>query len=153
MEFVLRAFLFGMASYTTTYILYSLAGWQFTVVDISDAGDRPVLSASVVHEIAAALVVGIVLSLVWIYAATYKWLSRGLQLIKATKRYGDEDVWDYTFNSQSASVEYVHFRDFSNGLTYAGWVNAFSETGKLRELLLRDVRVFNLEGDRLFELR
>lgn len=58
--------------------------------------------------------------------------------IKATKTYGDEDVWDFTFNSSDAAVEYVHFRDFANRIVYAGGVREFSETDKLRELVLRD---------------
>ena len=39
--------------------------------------------------------------------------------------------------------EYVHVRDFDKNITYAGWVKAFSETGKLRELLLSDVVVYS----------
>ena len=38
-------------------------------------------------------------------------------------------------------------RDFRKGTTYAGWVRAFSETGKSRELLLRDVIMYDKEGD------
>ena len=59
--FVFRAFLFRLASYTPTYILYSLSGWQFTIVDISSVEDKPVLSIAVIREIAAALAVGILL--------------------------------------------------------------------------------------------
>jgi hypothetical protein len=78
-------------------------------------------------------------------------LTQFLQRIGATKRYGDEDVWDLTFNSGKAEVEYVHVREFDKKLTYAGWVEAFSETEKLRELRLRDVIVYDFEGNILFE--
>lgn len=50
-----------------------------------------------------------------------------------------------------AAVEYVHFRDFANNIVYAGWVKEFSETDKLRELVLRDVQVYDFEGNMLFE--
>ncbi len=150
-EFFLRAFQFGLVSYGVTFLLYSALGWPFTLVDLADAGSRPVVTAAVVDEILWALGVGLVLSIVWIYAATYKWLTQFLQTIKATKKYGDEDVWDYTLNSPIAAVEYVHFRDFDNKVVYAGWIKTFSESDKLREIVLRDVRVFDFEGAKLFE--
>jgi hypothetical protein len=102
-------------------------------------------------EILWAVGVGLVLAVVWIYSSTYKWLTRFLQFIRATKKYGDEDVWDFIFNSPIPAVEYVHFRDFANSIVYAGWVRQFSETEKLRELVLRDVQVFDLNGLKLFE--
>jgi hypothetical protein len=45
----------------------------------------------------------------------------------------------------------VHLRDFEKKITYAGWVEIFSETEKLRELVLRDVQVYDFEGHILFE--
>ena len=150
-EFFLRTFQFGLVSYGVTFLLYSALGWPFTLMNLAAAADRPVVTRTIVHEILWAIVVGLILSVLWIYAATYKWLTRFLQKIKATKTYGDEDVWDYTLNSPIAAVEYVHFRDFDNKIVYAGWVKTFSETGKLRELVLRDVRVFDFDGGKLFE--
>jgi hypothetical protein len=59
-------------------------------------------------------------------------------------------VWDFTFNSPDAWSEYVHVRDYANNKVFSGWVAAFSESEKTRELLLRDVEVFDLEGRRLY---
>ena len=89
------------------------------------------------------------LAIIWITGSTYKWLTRFLQIIRVTKKYGDEDVWDFTFNSSQTEVEYVHLRDFEKNIIYAGWVDSFSETGKLRELLLREVRIYDSEGDEI----
>jgi hypothetical protein len=75
-----------------------------------------------------------------------------LQKIGATKRFGDEDVWDFTFNSNDTRVEFVHFRDFEQKVVYAGWVNTFSETDKIRELVLREVEVYDFEGNRLYDV-
>jgi hypothetical protein len=151
-EFVIRAFVFGLASYAVTFGLYSLFGWTFTVADLGDAGTHTIVNAAIAKEIVSALVVGLVLSIIWIYAATYKWLTRFLQIIGATRTYGDEDVWDCTFNSPRPEVEYVNFRDFDNKVIYSGYVNTFSETEKLRELVLRDVQVFNIDGVLQFEM-
>jgi hypothetical protein len=150
-EFFLRAFQFGLASYGATFIVYSALGWPFTLVDLTDAAAPPVVTSAVLHEILWTVGIGFILSILWIYAATYKLLTRFLQQIGATKTYGDEDVWDYTFNSPIPSVEYIHFRDFENKIVYAGWVKNFSETEKLRELTLRDVQVFDFDGQMMFE--
>jgi len=150
-EFVVRAFMFGLASYATTFLFYSWRGVPFTVVDFSSAGTQSVVTRDVGIEVLWALGIGLVLAVLWIYAATYKILTRGLQIIQATKRYGDEDVWDYTFNSSIKAVEYVHFRDFDNKVIYGGWVKEFSETDRLRELVLRDVQVYSDQGEPLYE--
>ena len=43
-------------------------------------------------------------------------------------------------------------RDYNNNKVFSGWVAAFSETDEVRELLLRDVQVYNLDGLLLYEV-
>ncbi len=81
----------------------------------------------------------------------HKWQPRALHRIGATRKFGDEDVWDYTLNARVATVEYVHFRDFANQLVYAGRVASFSETDRLREVVPRDVQVFDFAGRMLYD--
>jgi hypothetical protein len=111
-QYIVRAFLFGLASYAVTFCIYAALGWSFSVSDISDAATKGMFSAAILKEIALATLVGVLLAILWLYALNYKWDTRFLQWIRATKTYGDEDVWDFTFNSPIAAVEYVHFRDF-----------------------------------------
>jgi hypothetical protein len=150
-QYIVRAFLFGLASYAVTFCIYAALGWSFSVSDISDAATKGMFSAAILKEIALATLVGVLLAILWLYALNYKWDTRFLQWIRATKTYGDEDVWDFTFNSPIAAVEYVHFRDFEKKIVYAGWVKEFSETDKLRELVLRDAQVYGFDGSLLFE--
>jgi hypothetical protein len=150
-EFFLRAFLFGLTSYAVTFGIYSLCGLEFAAVNLADVATQPVVTRAVLKEVLSATGIGFVLAILWIYLARYKILWNFLQLIGASKRYGDEDVWDFTFNSSEAIVEYVHFRDFENKFVYAGWVSTFSETETLRELVLRDVQVFDFEGKLQYE--
>ena len=60
-EFFLRAFLFGLATYCVTFIIFGLFGKQFILVDIADAGTKSVLNAAVIREIVIATIVGFVL--------------------------------------------------------------------------------------------
>jgi Family of unknown function (DUF6338) len=113
--------------------------------------DVEFLDGPAIKLIFYASLVSVICALVSLYGNNYKLLTQLLQRIGATKRYGDEDVWDFTFNSGKPEVEYVHVRDFNKKITYAGWVEAFSETEKLRELRLRDVIVYDFEGNALYE--
>jgi hypothetical protein len=151
-EFFLRAFLFGITIYAVEFIAFTLAGWPFRMVNVVDVATKEIFTRDIAGQILWGIGIGIVLSILWIYASTYKLITIFLQLIKATKKYGDEDVWDFTFNSGKPQVEYIHFRDFANSYVYSGWVNTFSETDKLRELVLRDVIVSDFDGSELFKL-
>jgi hypothetical protein len=150
-EYVLRVFLFGMTSYAVTFLVYASLGWSFDSANLSGAASTGHFTPSIVKEVLSALGVGSILAILWLYASNYKWVTRFLQYIGATKTYGDEDVWDFTFNSSVAAVEYVHFRDFANQIVYAGWVREFSETDKLRELVLRDAEIYDFDGNKLFD--
>ncbi|WP_418460402.1 DUF6338 family protein [Brucella intermedia] len=146
-EFVIRSVLFGLTSYAITYLLYSISRFTFEVIDLSQAEKANVISKSIVVQVAVATFLGLVLSLIWLYFVNYKIFPRFLQKIGATKTYGDEDVWDFMLNSSDQSVLFVHIRDFEFRFVYAGWVRAFSETGKLRELVLTQVDVYDFDGN------
>ena len=149
-----RTFVFGLSSYIVTFGVYwclsfLVPGLNFQVFEFKK--DVEFLDGSSIKLIFSASIVSLFCSLAWLYGANYKLLTRLMQWMKATKRYGDEDVWDFTFNSGRPEVEYIHLRDFDKKITYAGWVEAFSETEKQRELRLRDVIVYDFEGNVLFE--
>ena len=145
-QFIIRAFLFGMFSYLVVFIGYGLFRQSFSVLDIDAARQTGILLGHFADEILISIPVTLVLAVLWVYAATYKLLHRLLLWMRATKKYGDEDVWDFTLNSPGEEVEYVHVRDFDRGTTYAGWVHTFSDSGRPRELLLRDVIMYHKDG-------
>lgn len=149
-DVIIRVFVFGLVSYLLTFGLYRVAGLNFDIVEPTK--DKTFLSIGVVDELIAATLVAFISSILWLYSCKYKLVPRFLQQIGATKKYGDEDVWDYTFNSDDARVEYVYVRDYENEKVFTGWVVAFSETGKVRELTLRDVQTFDLQGNLLYEI-
>lgn len=148
-EFFILSFLYGITSYVITYGIYSAFGAQFELINM----DKPTLfTGGVVKEVLAATVVSFVCGIAWMYASTYKLMARLLQRMKATKRFGDEDVWDFTFNSSSEAVKFIHWRDFEQKLVYAGYVNTFSESGDVREIVMRDVTVYDFEGNKQYDV-
>lgn len=146
LDFLISAFIYGIATYVVVFLAYSLIDRQFIFIDFKEAQNKSVLTRSIAEEIVAATAAGTMLGVVGVYFSTWKILNRSLQAIKATKRFGDEDVWDYTFNSPGIASQYVNVRDFDKKIVYTGVVRAFSETGKLRELRLDDVKLYDFDG-------
>ena len=58
--------------------------------------------------------------------------------------YSDEDLWAHFLNSED--VDWVVVRDHARDLIYEGWVQAFSVTSPVREIVLYDVKVYSNEG-------
>jgi hypothetical protein len=56
------------------------------------------------------------------------------------------------FNSSLIATKFVHVRDFEQRVTYAGFVEVFSESGQLREIVLRDVAVYDFEGAEMYQV-
>ncbi len=92
------------------------------------------------YEIAFASLIGVVLSLVATYFYTTGLLCKLGRRIHVTNRYGDSDVWDLFFDNPQ--LPWLFIRDYKTNLTYSGWVLNFSDGGKPRELLMKDVIVY-----------
>lgn len=142
---LIRAFMFGMATYATLFLIYTAFGKPFGYQDLANNPEK-VDFFQLKDEIAWSIPLAFVLSVIWLWIVKFRLLVKFLHKIGATRRYGDEDVWSYTLNSDQANVEYVHVRDLDNGFIFAGWVNAYSETEDFRELLLAGVIVYDEEG-------
>lgn len=124
-DFFIRAFVYGLASYAVTFALYALVRRPFALIDVTAADNRNIIARQVGGEIIVATAVGFCLAILWIYAANWKLLTRLLHAIRATRRYGDDDVWDFTFNSTATASRFVNIRDSDKKIVYTGGVNAF----------------------------
>jgi Family of unknown function (DUF6338) len=149
-EIGLRTFMFGLTVYVITYMIYAAIGFDFQIPELK-RDTAFIADRKYILEFVTAVAVGILCSMLWLYAFNYKIPGRILRAIRATKKYGDEDLWDFIFNSRDRRVEYVYVRDYANEKVFSGWVVGFSETDRVRELLLRDVQVFDLAGQLLYE--
>jgi hypothetical protein len=101
-------------------------------------------------EILTVSLINIPLAFAASFLYTHKIINRFGQFVRVTKRYGDEDVWDLFHNIPN--IEWVFVRDHKFNLIYYGWIQGFSDSKEERELLLRDVTIFDsLTGDQLGE--
>lgn len=104
-------------------------------------------------DVLAASAVSIVLSIVLSYLYRYKVWNNFAKWIKATTRFGDEDVFNYLLDSKADDINgrWIYVRDHKVNLLYYGYVNIWSETKEKREIVLIDVDVYSNEnGDLLY---
>lgn len=150
-DMILNAFIFGVFSYAILDGIYAIIGAKLQIFEI-DTEAKKLIQPAIFTEILYAIGIAIVASILTLYAENYKLATRFVQRIGASKRYGDEDVWDFVFNSSSKSVDYVFVRDFEQRVVYAGYVNLFSEAGQVRELVLSTVTVYDFEGVEMYQM-
>ena len=148
-EFIVNVFVFGLVAYLATYLAYQIpvvakvASFNLSAIALDDAEVAQTLGRSVVDDILVATAVALLLAPTWLAVQRYKLVVRFLQKIKVTKRYGDEDVWDYLLSSDDPRAFYVNVRDEQTGQTFTGFVDQFSEAPGLRELVLSQVEAFD----------
>lgn len=152
-EDVLEVLLFSLLSYALYglgVVILNGVGWTHSTVTSFQAffDDKiPVSWPEVL--IASAIAIPLAFTASALY--TYKTLNRIGRFVGVTKRYGDEDVWNYFHNIDE--VQWVFVRDHKLDLIYFGWILVYSDSEKERELLLRDVRVYsNSTNDLLYEV-
>jgi hypothetical protein len=123
-DLILNAFIFGVLSYTFLYIIYRYNNWPLKLFDL-DVDSKRLLQPELFPEILLAVAISIICGVLPLYFENHKLFTRFVQTIGATKTYGDEDVWDFVFNSSSSAVDFVHFRDFEQRVTYAWLCRSF----------------------------
>jgi hypothetical protein len=150
-DLILNAFIFGVVSYAILGLIYWVIGAKLHILELKSSNDE-FLPTDVFPEIFYALLISVSGGIIFLYFENYKLLTKFVQFIGATRTYGDEDVWDFVFTSRTQSVNFVHFRDFEQRVVYAGYVDLFSESGDLRELVLRGVYVYDFEGKEMYQV-
>jgi hypothetical protein len=150
-DLILNAFIFGVLSYAILYVIYRYEGWSLKLFEL-ESDSRKLIQPEIFPEIIAAVIIAVIGGVLSLYVENHKLFTRFVQIMRATKTYGDEDVWDFVFNSSSRAVSFAHLRDFQQRVTYAGFVEIFSESGQLREIVLRDVIVYDFEQTEMYRV-
>jgi hypothetical protein len=131
-----------------SFLAYGVYGLLVRLFNAGDAlvtfraftNENVPIDKSVGHAIFFASIAAAPVALIASYIDEYKLVNKFARRIKATRRFGDEDVWDY-FN-RSPDIKWVYVRDQKRDVYYHGWIQAWSDPYKDRELLLREVDVY-----------
>lgn len=106
------------------------------------------------NDILWASVTAITLSYIVSYFHRFSIINKIGQKIGATNKYGDEDVWHYFHNAPDSQKNdgWYFIRDHKLNLFYYGYVTVWSESEKIRELVITDVTVYNnVDAEKLYE--
>lgn len=140
--------------YATVVKILGWVGWlDYSVTFFETVLDE---KASVVwYEILLASLFGLPLAFIASYVHSNKLINKFGRLVRVTKKFGDEDVWDFFHNlPEKPEYEWVYIRDHNKNLVYFGFIHSYSDSEKERELLMGDVDVYsNDEGEFLYKAK
>lgn len=103
------------------------------------------------REVTLASLGALPLAFIASFLYRHKSINRIGRFLRVTRRFGDEDVWNFLNNIPG--VSWVFVRDHKLDLLYFGWISVYSDSERERELLLRDVRVYtNSTSELLYEV-
>lgn len=150
--FLTNAFFFGLSAHLIVFIGYWLCDARFTVpfqsVDMTNFSIYW-FADEIVWSIPASFIGAVI----WCFSVRRRWLMKLLHCIGATNAFGDEDVWEFAFNSDDTESRFVNIRDRDTKIVYSGWVYSFSGSDQKRELVLLDVIVYDdITGEQLYEM-
>lgn len=148
-ERLIRVIIYGVITYFTVYLSYRALGWDFSSVTLVNQDENPLLTDQHIDEILVAIPVSFLLSVGWVFIKNRKYAIRFLQFIGATQSFGDEQVWDFVFNTRGNDVAFVNVKDYSLERVFSGWLVAYSESQVERELYLEDVIIYDFQGKKI----
>lgn len=160
-EDFVEVLLFALLSYLACALSYetvnAVAGTHFRVDILDSLRSFDKAEAENIGEgfhwldISLSCILGVMLGYGAAYLNNYMVVTRIGRTIGATKRYGDEDVWNF-FHDSEKGHSWVYVRDHKLGLLYFGEIYAYSDSQKDRELVLKDVTVHDIaSGERLYK--
>ncbi len=146
---IIYSFILGFICYGFYNLLMSLIKldiyYKCSFFSILSQGDIKEINF---NEILLVSVIAVFIGYIATYLIRYKILHKIAHLIKASSKFGDQDVWSYIMNSKSEDLGWVVIRDIKNNLVYEGWISAFSDGSEKDEIFLKFVKVYqNSTGD------
>lgn len=96
-----------------------------------------------------ATVIGVAIAIIVAAVQQKRLINKLACKIKVTKRNGNIPIWDI-YHDENNGWNIV--RDLKLDLIYTGYFHGFSQDTAMKELIIRDVTVYNDSGERLYEV-
>ncbi|MCH7819883.1 MAG: hypothetical protein IIB40_10045 [Candidatus Marinimicrobia bacterium] len=146
---LLRAYLFGVLSYSIYYLLTLLFKADFEILKYFTNDTVIYFTLGQLKDVFSTSIISIAVGLTLSWTKNRKILFRIAQGMGITKKFADLDVWSYIFNSPDNY--WIRVRDYNKNIIYQGWVEAFSDSTGKDELLLTQVSRFDLHSGKPFD--
>lgn len=147
-QFVANSILFGGVSYLFAQLIFNICSNDNSFDNFwSNLPSKEIQFAVVIKAIITSLFIGFICA----GLDNYKIINKVGKYLKLTTKYGDENLYSYFLNAKN--VNEIYFRDIQNNITYHGMINSYSETNEFKEIVLRDVKVYDYAtSDLMYEL-
>ncbi len=147
-QFVSNSILFGGVSYLTAQLIFNICRYDSDFENFwSNLPSKEIPFEAVIKAIIASIFIGFICA----GLDNFKIINKIGKFLKLTTKYGDENLYSYFLNADN--VNEIYFRDISNNITYHGIINSYSETSEFKEIVLRDVKVYDYTtSDLMYEL-
>jgi hypothetical protein len=149
-NFILHSYLLGVISYGLLILVVNInnkivlqqngiPSWKVTFLNSLLNNKEKIHVYEVFYASLIGFLVAIIITIIINHTAVYR-LTNWLHI---SHKYGEGDVWDFMLNSND--VNWINIRE--NDLIYQGSVVSYSEKEGIRELLLSQVKVFQVEDE------
>lgn len=143
-QFIANSILFGGISYLFAQLVFNICRYDNSFDNFwLNLPSKEIPFAAVIKAIITSIFVGFICA----GLDNYKLVNRIGKFLKLTTKYGDENLYSYFLNADN--VTEIYFRDIPNNITYHGMIDSFSETNEFKEIVLRDVKVYEYETSNL----
>lgn len=137
-QFIANSILFGGISYLVAQLAFNICRHDSSFDNFwLNLPSKEIPFAAVIKAIITSIFIGFICA----GLDNYKIVNRIGKFLKLTTKYGDENLYSYFLNADN--VNEIYFRDITNNITYHGMINSYSETSEFKEIVLRDVKVYD----------
>jgi len=156
------SFKFSIYSLLFGFFCYLLLEWIYNLLDLKSLGasnyhltiwETSVKEDSIIpfQEVLYASIISIIIGVIASWIRTNRIIFKIAQFLKITRKFGEGDLYYEYLRQENLNLVYVH--EIGRELTFSGYVNYYSQTDKIKELVLKNVEVFNyVTSEHLYDL-
>ncbi|MDX2062673.1 MAG: DUF6338 family protein [Bacteroidia bacterium] len=143
--FLLSAIFHSLVSYLLLGLVYEVLGGTFSTWGWLTGHD----SSIEFSEVTLASLLALLVAVLTAKGTQKRWLNRFGQWLSITDKYGDDTLFMYFLSTKEVNEVYV--RNYQTEKVYHGQVASYSDQVEELEVVLRDVYVYNFEGELLYQ--
>jgi len=146
-NFILFSILFGFFSYLSLQIVINIINLisfnLFFIADLTIWNSLSDTKKIPYKEIGFSMIFSILIAFFISYIQNQRIINVLANKFRVTNKFGEENLFTAFLNRKD--IEFVYLRDIKNNKTYSGWVESFSESENVSEILLSDVNVYTYD--------
>jgi len=143
-NFIANSILFGGLSYIVAQLLLNICGHDQSLDNFwSNLPSKEIPFNALKY----ASIISIFIGFICAGLDNFKIINKFGKYLNLTTKFGDENLYSYFLHADN--VNEVYIRDIDKNITYHGLIDSFSETEEFKEIVLRDVKIYDYSSSEL----